>query len=358
MSFNLCLDGKSICVFSTNIKITNAIFAQNLLIKSIAVTSDTVNVFCKKSEYDLRFVNELDYYICFKELQKISDEFLPKASWNEPICEMLYNGLVSRRWYGIALFTKTLNTDKRNADKEIPISYIDFQMTRKYEIELGIAFCNPEFRNKGLTSSLLYLLKLIYPDMPLIGGTYEENKKMLYCYKKWSFVPNGFTKEDRIDGTDTLKFICEPMIGNSQNVNIRFMHDKDSPKLIKIWKIAESGIRLRIEEDTEEKLSTLIKKNWDTSLLATVNGEIIGTVICGQDGKRGYIYHMYVSEKYRRKYIGSMLFNQVKKNLLSKGIVKISYVIFKDNLPGKFFYNSFGAELRDDVEYFDIAITE
>jgi len=354
MPYTLRLDN-SFLDFATNIELTNEIFTQNLFIKSVRVSNDVVCVDCEKSEYNLRFVNELDYYNCFRELQKVSDEFLSKPSWNEPIYEMLYNGLASRRWYGFAFFTNKLNADKRNADKEIPIAYIDFQMTREYEIELGIAFCNPEFRNKGLTSSLLNLLKLMYPDMPIIGGTYEANKKMIGCYKKLLFSETE-RKNNRIDGTSTVYFRCEPMLKNPQNVNIRFMHDKDYPQLIKVWESAGKGIRLRSEEDNEEKLPALIKQNWDTSFVATVSGKIIGTVICGHDGKRGYIYHMYVSENYRKRNIGSLLFNQVKKNLLKKGIVKISYVIFKDNSLGKSFYNSFGAKLRDDVEYFDIDI--
>ena len=74
--------------------------------------------------------------------------------------------------------------------------------------------------------------------------------------------------------------------------------------------------------DTFEEIQKKIQRDPDLFLLAEAEGEIIGTVIGGYDGRRGMIYHLAVRQDFRKQGVGDMLLNEVEKRLQDKGCVK------------------------------------
>lgn len=74
---------------------------------------------------------------------------------------------------------------------------------------------------------------------------------------------------------------------------IRNMTLDDYDKIIALWKNTD-GLGLRSLDDSKQGISLFLNRNPATNFVAVDNDEIIGTILCGQDGRRGYIYHTVV----------------------------------------------------------------
>jgi len=79
---------------------------------------------------------------------------------------------------------------------------------------------------------------------------------------------------------------------------------------------------------------------------------IIGAILSGHDGRRGYIYHVAVKEEYRKRGIGKKLVDEVLKSLKAEGINKVALVVFDNNSSGNAFWESLGFMERTDLEGF------
>ena len=76
--------------------------------------------------------------------------------------------------------------------------------------------------------------------------------------------------------------------------------------------------------------------------VAVDNDNVIGTVMAGYDGHRGWIYSIAVSPKYREKGLGSALLSFAEEKLSEKGCMKINLQIMDGNEPVEAFYHSNG----------------
>ena len=88
--------------------------------------------------------------------------------------------------------------------------------------------------------------------------------------------------------------------------------------------------------------------NDDLFFVATENGEVIGTVMAGYDGHRGWIYSLAVVPEYRRRLVGTKLLEHAESKLSKLGCVKINLQILLSNENVKNFYlkNGFKVEER------------
>lgn len=87
-------------------------------------------------------------------------------------------------------------------------------------------------------------------------------------------------------------------------------------------------------------------------------GKIVGAILTGNDGRRGYIYHTAVSPLYRNKGIGKQLVDMAVKSLYNLGIIKINLVALERNASGNAFWGKLGFTARDDLVYRNKALTE
>jgi ribosomal protein S18 acetylase RimI-like enzyme len=74
--------------------------------------------------------------------------------------------------------------------------------------------------------------------------------------------------------------------------------------------------------DTPQALSAFLARNPKLSFCAIRSGELVGTILCGCDGRRGYIHHLAVSDASRRENLASRLVTQSLSALASIGIGK------------------------------------
>jgi len=113
------------------------------------------------------------------------------------------------------------------------------------------------------------------------------------------------------------------------------------------------GMGLRNLDDSKEGIDKFLRRNPTTNFIAEEDGEIVGSILCGHDGRRGYIYHTAVDMRYRGKGVGKNLVNSVINALKREGINKAALVVFTNNEVGNGFWRSMGWEKREDLNYYN-----
>lgn len=83
--------------------------------------------------------------------------------------------------------------------------------------------------------------------------------------------------------------------------------------------------------------------------VALVGDVVIGTVMAGYDGHRGWIYSVAVSPAYRRQGVGARLVRFAERALASKGCVKVNLQILEENNSVTAFYDALGYAVEKRV---------
>ena len=140
-------------------------------------------------------------------------------------------------------------------------------------------------------------------------------------------------------------------------VLIRRMETSDYDQLYALW-LSCKGMGLNDVDDSRAGIERYLMRNPDTSFVAQEDGRIIGAIMAGHDGRRGYIYHTAVSPEYRHRGVGSALVNAALCALESAGITKVALVVFSRNEDGNAFWEKQGFTLRGDLAYRNRALVK
>ena len=124
----------------------------------------------------------------------------------------------------------------------------------------------------------------------------------------------------------------------------------DMRAMLNLWSVTP-GLGLG-KGDEEKALQVFLERNPSTCLVLRIDKGLIGTVLGGFDGRRGYIYHLAVHPDYQGKGYGKLLLNQVITELKSLGALKIHLFVFNDNQSATEFYHHLDWELRRDIQVF------
>lgn len=135
---------------------------------------------------------------------------------------------------------------------------------------------------------------------------------------------------------------------------IRVMTSDDYDSVAKLW-TSSSGVGVN-PDDSKENISKYLQRNPATSFVAVENGEIVGAILAGHDGYRGFIHHTAVSSSHRGMGIGTKLVNAALAAIRSEGINKVVLVAFKTNNLGNNFWEKQGFAVREDLYYRDLRI--
>lgn len=128
---------------------------------------------------------------------------------------------------------------------------------------------------------------------------------------------------------------------------IRTMKIEDYSQMIHLWSHTE-GIGLN-EADTEEKIQVFLERNKLLSFVAVSKDKIVGTIMCGHDGRRGYLYHLAVAAESRKQGIGKKLIEVGVNALKIQGIEKCHLFVIKKNNQGRHFWNRNQWKEREDL---------
>lgn len=140
-------------------------------------------------------------------------------------------------------------------------------------------------------------------------------------------------------------------------MNIRAMTINDYDAVYALW-LSCKGMGLNNLDDSKEGIERFLMRNPDTCFVAEVDGQIVGVIIAGNDGRRGYIYHTAVNPDFRKLRIGTSLVDKAISALKDCGINKVALVVFERNEVGNGFWENVGFSKRDDLVYRNKAINE
>ncbi len=110
------------------------------------------------------------------------------------------------------------------------------------------------------------------------------------------------------------------------------------PAVVKIWQ-SDAGIGLGLG-DEKAGISRYLKRNPGMSFVAKAQGRIVGTILAGHDGRRGYIYHLFVAPEQRGKQIGNQLLKTALNALKKEGIPRCIVTVLKENAAGNDFWRA------------------
>jgi len=140
-------------------------------------------------------------------------------------------------------------------------------------------------------------------------------------------------------------------------VHIREMAAEDYEQVYDLW-MSIRGFAIRSVDDSKEGIVRFIRRNPTTSVVAVQNGRIVGSILCGHDGRRGCFYHVCVAPDYRQHGIGERLAKKALEALKEEGISKVNLIAFKQNEAGNAFWQSLGWQMRKDLNYYEMTLNE
>lgn len=129
---------------------------------------------------------------------------------------------------------------------------------------------------------------------------------------------------------------------------VRALTLADYEAVLALWRGSE-GIGLN-ESDTREAIAWFLERNPGLSLVATeANGPIVAAVLCGHDGRRGYLHHLAVAATHRRRGIGRTLVETCLDRLRAMGLAKCNIFLYRDNAAGRAFWTRHDWRAREDL---------
>ena len=132
---------------------------------------------------------------------------------------------------------------------------------------------------------------------------------------------------------------------------------EDYDEVHALW-MSIKGFGIRSIDDAREGVERFLSRNPSTSVVAVEDGRIVGSILCGHDGRRGCFYHVCVHRDYRQRGIGKAMAVAAMEALRREKINKVSLIAFKSNEVGNSFWKGVGWTFREDLNYYDFTLNE
>lgn len=134
---------------------------------------------------------------------------------------------------------------------------------------------------------------------------------------------------------------------------IRPFAPEDADEALRLWSTIE-GLGAG-PGDNSEALGRYLARNPGLSLVAVENGRIAGTILCGHDGRRGYLYHVAVVPEFRRQGLATELTRRCLEALRQHGIERCQVFVMADNANALRFWERMGGRLRSELRMFSLS---
>ena len=135
-------------------------------------------------------------------------------------------------------------------------------------------------------------------------------------------------------------------------IELRAFTESDYPAARTLWAQTD-GVGLS-RADEPEAIARFLRRNPGLSFVASDGTAIVGTILCGQDGRRGLIHHLVVTPTLRRAGTGRALLQAGLAALAREGIDKCHLLVFRDNADGLAFWRRVKASERTELLLFSI----
>ena len=131
------------------------------------------------------------------------------------------------------------------------------------------------------------------------------------------------------------------------SIELYEMRMDDYDQVYQLWEMSEDiGLS---KADSQYGINRFLERNPGMSFVAWEGDKVIGAVLCGHDGRRGYIHHLMVHPEYRRQGLGRSLVGRCMYALTRIGIQKCHLFIFEDNQGAAAFWESLGWTQRVEL---------
>ncbi len=144
-----------------------------------------------------------------------------------------------------------------------------------------------------------------------------------------------------------MQLISRPFDGREMNIAISPFTIELYDSVLALWQKCE-GVGLS-DADSREGIQSYLDRNPWMSFVATVDGSVVGAILAGHDGRRGYIHHLAVHPDHRRQGLARQLVDRCLTVLSDSGIQKCHIFIFNSNADGIAFWKSVGWTPRSDI---------
>jgi N-acetylglutamate synthase len=124
--------------------------------------------------------------------------------------------------------------------------------------------------------------------------------------------------------------------------SLRPMTEADLPAACALWSITE-GVELA-EGDSQAELGAYLRRNPGASQVACSGDQLVGAVLAGHDGRRGFIYHLAVDPGQRGNGLGRELIRRALDVLKERGLRRVLLFVARDNEAGRAFWVRCGWE--------------
>lgn len=133
---------------------------------------------------------------------------------------------------------------------------------------------------------------------------------------------------------------------------IRAFDSTDYDAAYALWR-AIPGVGLS-GADERAPIEAFLRRNPGTSFVAVDGDRVVGTILCGHDGRRGLVHHLVTAPSHRRRGIARTLLRAGLGALAREGIAKCHILVFRDNDAGRDFWRAMAATERVELELFSI----
>ena len=142
-----------------------------------------------------------------------------------------------------------------------------------------------------------------------------------------------------------------------EEIRIQPMTVADYDDVRALW-MTIRGFGIRSLDDSPADIRRFILRNPTTSVVARAGKKIVGSILCGSDGRQGALYHVCVAREYRRCGIGTRMVGYCMQQLKLMGINKVSLIAFTSNDAGNAFWNKIGWTKKTDVNYYEFVLNQ
>ncbi|MBQ6341903.1 MAG: GNAT family N-acetyltransferase [Anaerolineaceae bacterium] len=141
------------------------------------------------------------------------------------------------------------------------------------------------------------------------------------------------------------------------SINIRVLNIDDYDKVYALW-MSCKNMGFNNLDDSRDGIEKYLKRNPTTCFIAEQGDSVVGVILSGHDGRRGFIHHMAVAEDQRRQGIAKSLLEYALSALKAEDINKVALLVFNRNEAGNAFWEAQGFTVRTDVIYRNKALAE
>jgi len=132
-------------------------------------------------------------------------------------------------------------------------------------------------------------------------------------------------------------------------MEVREFEVEDYEQVQSIWKSSD-GVGLDADVDSRDRIAMYLQRNPGLSFVATEKKQVVGAVLCGHDGRRGYLHHLAVTEKLRGQGVGALLVDKTLSKLRAIGIRRCHIFVYAENDGGIDFWKRIGWNERSDLK--------